>query len=175
MFVSASLKSLRSQRRIPCREGRAYSSRARALYTQTAWSSSTRQAQCPWRPVAPEWSAAPTARRPAGLRLRNRVAELAAFTRALQWARSYAIAIGRPVCVRYHSEYAARIATGAWRAKKHRDFAAEARGAWAALKRANGGRVWMRHVSVKDFCIGAAIALAQHGKKGTRISAATVN
>ena len=105
----------------------------------------------------------------------SNLADLVAFTRALQWARSYALSQGRPVCVRYSSEYAARIATGAWKAKKHKAMADEARRAWAALKRANGGRVWMRHASVKDPRIATAQGLADSGKKGTRICAATVD
>ena len=50
----------------------------------------------------------------------DNLAELVAFTRALQWARQYALAMDQPVCMRYNSEYAARIATGTWKAKKHK-------------------------------------------------------
>ena len=79
------------------------------------------------------------------------LAELVAFTRALQWARSHGRASGRPICIRYTSEYAARIATGTWKAKKHKAFAEEARRAWAHLKRERGGRVWMQHVGREDL------------------------
>ena len=74
------------------------------------------------------------------------LAELVAFTRALQWARQYVLAHGRPICIRYSSEYAMRIATGAWKAKKHKAMADEAKRAWASLKRSNGGRLWARHL-----------------------------
>ena len=70
------------------------------------------------------------------------LANLVAFARALQWAHSNYRARGRPICIRYNSEYAARIATGAWRAKKHKSFAEEARRAWAQLKRDRGGRAY---------------------------------
>ena len=76
----------------------------------------------------------------------HNLADLVAFTRALQWAHSNARARGQPICIRYNSEYAARIATGAWKAKKHKAFAEEARRAWAQLKRDKGGQVWMQHV-----------------------------
>ena len=72
------------------------------------------------------------------------LAELVAFARALQWAAAHALARGRPICIRYNSEYAARIATGAWKAKKHKDMAAEARRAWAMLKKERGGRAMCR-------------------------------
>ena len=41
------------------------------------------------------------------------LADLVAFVRALQWAVGHGLARGKPVCIRYHSEYAARISTGA--------------------------------------------------------------
>ena len=91
------------------------------------------------------------------------------------WARSYAFWQGRPVCIRYSSEYAARIATGAWKAKKHKAMAAEARRAWAALKRTNSGQVWMRHASGKHPRMVVAQRLADGGKQGTSIRAATVD
>ena len=90
------------------------------------------------------------------------LAELVAFTRALQWAQSFYYATGRPICIRYTSEYAARIATGAWKARKHKAMAAEAQRAWASLKRSNGGRVWMRHTPRHDL----AHRLAGQGKAG---------
>ena len=79
------------------------------------------------------------------------------------------------VCVRYSSEYAARISTGAWKAKKHKAMAAEAQHAWAALKRSNGGCVWMRHASTKEPRVMVAQSLAEQGKQGTSICAATVD
>ena len=103
------------------------------------------------------------------------LAHLVAFTRALQWARSNGRAHGRPICIRYNSEYAARIATGAWKAKKHKAFAEEARRAWAQLKRAKGGLVWMQHVwhEDQDYVVAARLALA--GKNGRSEYSETVN
>ena len=98
------------------------------------------------------------------------LADLVAFTRALQWARNYGIAQRRPVLVRYDSEYAARIATGAWKARKHKAMAEEAQRAWAALKRANGGRVWMKHAPSQEAGSGVARRLAERDKAGARIN-----
>ena len=42
--------------------------------------------------------------------------------------------------------YAAHIATGVWRPKKHKDMAAAAQRGWARLKKSKEGRVWMEHV-----------------------------
>ena len=94
------------------------------------------------------------------------LADLVAFTRALQWAHSHARARGRPICIRYNSEYAARIAPGTWKAKKHKAFAEEARRAWAQLKRDRGGRVWMKHVWQEDYDYLMAGGLARTGKNG---------
>ena len=84
-------------------------------------------------------------------------------------------ALGRPICIRYNSEYAARIATGAWKAKKHKAFAAEARRAWAQLKRVKGGRVWMQHVWHEDIDYLVAGGLARAGKNGRREYSETVS
>ena len=105
----------------------------------------------------------------------SNLAELVAFTRALQWARQHALAIRQPVCMRYNSEYAARIATGAWKAKKHKAMAEEAKRSWAALKRSNGGRVWMRYASSKAGGSGAARRLSERGKQGARVYAEAVD
>ena len=94
------------------------------------------------------------------------LADLVAFTRALQWAHTHHRAQGRPIIVRYNNQYAARIATGAWKAKKHKAFAEEARRAWAQLKRARGGRVWMKHVGHEHPDYLLAGGLAQEGKSG---------
>jgi ribonuclease HI len=48
--------------------------------------------------------------------------------------------------MRYDSMYAAMIASGVWRAKKHKLLAAEAQRAWMALKDKLGEAVWLRHV-----------------------------
>ena len=76
----------------------------------------------------------------------NNLAELVAFTRALEWARTSAQARGRPICIRYDSRYAAMIASGSWKAKKHKEMAANAREQWGALRKKIGKRLWIRHV-----------------------------
>ena len=63
--------------------------------------------------------------------------------------------------MRYTSEYCARIATGAWKAKKHKKVAAEARTAWKELKKSNGGQVWMQHDKSHK-----AKSLAERGRTG---------
>ena len=94
----------------------------------------------------------------------SNLAELVAVARACQWAQRFALAVGRPICIRYSSEYAARIATGAWKAKKHKAMAEEARRAWESLKRSSGGSVWMRHKQGG----GRATELAEQGKRGAQ-------
>ena len=76
----------------------------------------------------------------------SNLAELVAFTRAVDWAHANRLAFGKPVCIRYDSMYAAHIATGIWKAKKHKPMARAARQAWARLKRSKEGRAWMKHV-----------------------------
>ena len=97
----------------------------------------------------------------------SNLADLVAFTRALQWATDSAVARGHPICIRYRNEYAARIATGAWKAKKHKAMAEEARRAWTTLRRRLKGCVWIRHTHQN----GEANALAAQGKKGRSIYA----
>ena len=80
-----------------------------------------------------------------------------------QWAHRNALAQGRPICIRYSFEFAARISTGAWKARKHKQVADEARRAWKALKQARG-QVWIRHARA-----GAARDLAVRGQQGERI------
>ena len=103
------------------------------------------------------------------------LSDLVSFARAVRWAAQHFTARDKPICVRYNSEYAARIATGAWKAKKHKAMAEEARQAWAQLKRTSGGRAWMRHVPTQDATYMAARRLAKAGKGGASIYAETVN
>ena len=102
----------------------------------------------------------------------SNLAELVAFTRALQWATYTRCAAGRPICMRYDSTYAAMIASGTWRAKKHKAMAEEARGAWIALKKVIGERLWMRHVKGHSGHPYNHIAdrLADAGKQGARLA-----
>ena len=64
----------------------------------------------------------------------------------VNWAHANRLAQGKSVCIRYDSMYAAHIATGLWKAKKHKPMAATARQAWARLKRSREGQAWMAHV-----------------------------
>ena len=57
----------------------------------------------------------------------SNLAELVAFTRAVEWAHANRLAGGKPVCIRYDSMYVAHIATGIWKAKKHKPMAQAAR------------------------------------------------
>ena len=93
------------------------------------------------------------------------LAELIAFTRALEWAEQHPVAHGRPICVRYNSEYAARICTGAWKARKHKAAAEQARRVWARLKKSRGGQLWIRHTPLTG-ANALAGALAGRGKRG---------
>ena len=98
------------------------------------------------------------------------LANLVAFTRAIQWVSRHWYTAGRPVCVRYSNAYGAMIASGTWRAKKHKAMAAEARAAWKALKRQIGEQLWLRHVvkpGEHQWARGANV-LAGRGKQGTR-------
>ena len=98
----------------------------------------------------------------------NNLAELVAFTRALVWARTSVHAKGRPICIRYDSRYAAMIASGTWKAKKHKEMAAHAREQWGALRNKIGKRLWMRHVKGHSGhrWNNRADRLADDGRKG---------
>ena len=102
------------------------------------------------------------------------LADLIAITRALQWAAQHPRAHGRPICIRYNSEYAARICTGEWRARKHKAAAAAARHEWARLKKSRGQQVYMRHAARTNQAQAAALALALRGKKGAHVYAEVV-
>ena len=83
----------------------------------------------------------------------DNLACLTAITRALTWAADDPVAnpilpIGehsRPICIRYDNEYAAMIATGVWKAKKHKDAAPLAQRARKRLKALRGERLWIQH------------------------------
>ena len=82
----------------------------------------------------------------------DNLACLIAIVRALTWPTDDPVAnpilpIGRthsrPICIdRYDNEYAAMIATGVWKAKKHKDAAPLAQRAWKWLKAQKGERVF---------------------------------
>jgi hypothetical protein len=67
------------------------------------------------------------------------------------------------VCIRYSAEYAARISTGAWKAKKHKEVALAARLAWKRLKTITNGQAWMLHDPARN---GVAKDLATRGMEG---------
>ena len=99
------------------------------------------------------------------------LAELVAFTRALQWASQNPSARGRPICIRYSSEYSARVGTGAWKAKKHKAMAEEARQAWKQLKLVSRGQAWIRFARAD----ATAAANAARGQRGERVRRETVD
>ena len=72
--------------------------------------------------------------------------------------------------MRYSNAYGAMIASGTWKAKKHKAMAVEARTAWKALKRQIGGQLWLRHVMRPGEHQWARVAnvLAGRGKQGIR-------
>ena len=105
----------------------------------------------------------------------SNLAGLIAFTRALEWAEHCLLMRGRPVCIRYNAEYAARICTGAWKARKHKEVAAEARRVWARLKKARGGQVWTRYTKHDGTAHATASELALQGKHGARVYTSVVN
>ena len=105
----------------------------------------------------------------------NNLAELVAFARALTWARTSLQTGKRPICIRYDSWYAAMIASGTWKAKKHKEMAANAREQWGALRRKIGKRLWMRHVKghSRHRWNDRADRLADDGRAGREIDVET--
>ena len=88
------------------------------------------------------------------------LAGLVAFTRALDWAFQHPYARDRLICIRYSSAYAANIATGAWRPKKHKAMAAEARHAWDRLRRLRGAALCIQHAPASTTMQQRALATA---------------
>jgi hypothetical protein len=107
---------------------------------------------------------------PAVKTITENLACLVAFKAACDWAATDPVARDRPVCLRYSTEYAAMVATGTWKAKKHKDMAAAAKRAWATLRKMKpGDQVWLRHTKPH----GTATELAARGKQGETVYAAT--
>ena len=73
---------------------------------------------------------------------------------------------GRAVLLRYVSEYAANVATGLWKPRKHRPMAAAAQRAFNALRKQTGGAVWLQHAPIAHPWASAAQGLAARGKAG---------
>ena len=114
---------------------------------------------------------------------------LIAIARVLAWATDDPVANPHtaywrihqppgPICIRYDIEYAAMIATGVWKAKKHKDAAPLAQRAWKRLKARKGERLCIQHAGrghPRDgHWVQAARGLALLGKCGTYIYAADV-
>jgi ribonuclease HI len=95
------------------------------------------------------------------------VALLAAVEHALRWAETHPLARGRPVCIRYNEEYAVRVGTGAWRAKKHKPLAAATRLAWRRLQKQKAGHVWIKHAPLSDKHLIQATKIAQAAMNGS--------
>ena len=72
----------------------------------------------------------------------NNLAELVAFVNGLRWAR---LNHRGPALMRYDSTYAAHVASGIWKPKKHKAMAAQAVKEWAARRRRGDG-LWLKHV-----------------------------
>ena len=94
---------------------------------------------------------------------------LVAFTQACEWAAVDPRAMGKPVVIRYSNEYGAAIATGTWRARKHKAMASSAQAAWRRLRKASGGNAWILHEPDMAWWAMVARNLAARGKSGERI------
>ena len=70
------------------------------------------------------------------------------------------MAAGCPVCIRYNEEYAVRVGTGAWRARKHKPLAEATQREWRRLRRERGRSAWVRHAPLRDKALERATKLA---------------
>ena len=93
------------------------------------------------------------------------LAHLVAFARACEWALG-PDAREAPVIIRYTNEYAANVATGLWRPRKHRPMAAAAQLAFRTLRARRRGNVWIEHVRQDQRWATMARSLAARGKGG---------
>ena len=117
----------------------------------------------------------------------DNLALLVAIARALTWAAEHPAAnpiqpmgsAPRAICIRYESEYAAMIASGGWKAKKHKGVAEVAGRAWKRLKAQRGERLYLAHAPrahPRDgLWMAEAAGLAKAGKCGTYTYAEDVN
>ena len=73
--------------------------------------------------------------------------------------------------MRYDSKYASHVASGAWRARKHKPLAAAARRAWDRMRKIAKGRLWMKHVKGHsgDKWNDMADSLADAGRSGVNV------
>ena len=72
--------------------------------------------------------------------------------------------------MRFSAAYGAAIATGTWKAKKHKAMAAAAHSAWKRLRRQRHGEVWILHEPATVWWARRARGLAEAGKAGEDIS-----
>ena len=77
-------------------------------------------------------------------------------------------AAGRPIVLRADEFYAAMIASGCWKAKKHKASAAKATHAWKVLKSKLHGRLWLLPRG-RSTHAGHATGLATEGYHGARV------
>ena len=105
------------------------------------------------------------------------LAALIAITRALRWATTYLGVHGRAICIRYDCTYAAMIASGAWKPKKHKEAAEDARRAWRAAWHSTNGRLWLQRRKQNEHALHIHVAdvLASKGARGVETYAATVS
>ena len=105
----------------------------------------------------------------------SNLADLMAFTKAMVWAaRDLEINNNTPICIRYSNEYAANVATGVWRAKKHKQAAEAARRAWGTLRRQQRNRVWMSHTATASPLHGRWLKQAEEAATAARLTGARV-
>ena len=79
------------------------------------------------------------------------------------------------MCIRYDCTYAAMIASGAWKPKKHKEAAEDARRAWRAAWHSTNGRLWLQRRKRGGHELHVADVLASKGARGVETYAATVN
>ena len=94
-----------------------------------------------------------------------------------RWVTTYLGVHGRAICIRYDCTYAAMIASGAWKPKKHKEAAEDARRAWRAAWHSTNGRLWLqrRKQNAHALHIHVADVLASKGARGVETYAATVS
>ena len=81
-------------------------------------------------------------------------------------------ALGKPICVRYDSKYAALVGSGVWKARANKAIASIARAEWDLTLRATRGRLWLRHVKGHSDHVwnDTADRLADEGRQGREYS-----
>ena len=86
------------------------------------------------------------------------LAHLVAFARACEWALSDPDARGAPIIIRYVRDYAANVAAGLWRPRKHKPMAAAAQSAFRALRTQRERAAGLRAPCAVAGCCHAADA-----------------